>query len=66
MTALCDQILCLVRDEKQVTTKTWGRLSVFGLRPDIPFLHQFLEANEGCNHIALAMIAKEARARIIL
>ncbi len=35
--ALRDQALSLVRDEKQVTTETWGRLSVFGLKPDLLF-----------------------------
>ncbi len=66
VTALHDQLLSLVRDEKQVTTESWGRLLVFGIKLDLPFLHQFFEANRGANCIALAKIAKEAWAWIIL
>ncbi len=47
--SLHDQIPDLMRDYRLVTTEAWGRLSVFGLKPDIHLLHQFLEANEGCN-----------------
>ncbi len=63
---LRNQIFSLVYDERQVTAETWGRLSVFSLKPDLWFLHQLLEANEGRNCMALVMIAKEARARILL
>ncbi len=63
---LCDQIFTLVYDEREATTEMWGRLSVFSLKLDLHFIHQFLEANEGRNHTALVMIAKEARARILL
>ncbi len=64
--ALRDQVLSLVCDEKQVTNESWGRLSVFGLKPDLLFLQQFFKANQGRNRLALALIAKEARARVIL
>ncbi len=64
--ALHDQIFALIYDERQVTVEMWGRLALFSLKLDLPFLHQFLEANEGCNHLALVLIAKEARARILL
>ncbi len=58
--SLRDQILNLMRDPRLVTMETWGRLSVFGLKLDIHFLHQFLEANEGCNRLALVRLAQEA------
>ncbi len=45
--SLCNQVLDLMHDSRLVTMETWGRLSVFGLKLDIHFLHQFLEANEG-------------------
>ncbi len=64
--ALRDQVLTLVRDEKQVTNESWGRLSVFGLEPNLLFLNQFFEANQGRNRIALTLLTKEARARMIL
>ncbi len=51
--ALHAQIITLVHDEKQVTLESWGRLGVFGLKPNLPFLHQFLEANQGRNRRAL-------------
>ncbi len=64
--SLHNQILDLMRDNRLVTTETWGRLRVFSLKPDIHFLHQFLEANEGRNRLALVRIAQEARARVLL
>ncbi len=60
------QVLNLMRDPRLVTAETWGRLSVFSLKPDIHFLHQFLEANKGCNRLALVTLTREARARVIL
>ncbi len=64
--ALRDQTISLIHDEKQVTQESWGRPGVFSLKPDLLFLHQFLEANQGRNRIALATLAMEARAWIVL
>ncbi len=55
-----------MRDPRLVTPETWGRLSVFGLHPNVQFLHQFLEANTGRNRRSLVALAREARARVIL
>ncbi len=64
--SLCNQILDLLCDDRLVTAETWGRLSLFGLKLDIHFLHQFLEANEGRNRIALVRIVQETCARVLL
>ncbi len=53
---LCNQILVLIHDPKSVTSESWGRLSVFSLQPDIRFLHQFLEANDGANRRVLVLL----------
>ncbi len=58
--ALRDQVLTLVCNEKLVTPESWGRLTIFGLKPDLLFLQQFFEANQGRNRLALTQIAKEA------
>ncbi len=60
------QKLDLMRDPRLVTAETQGRLSVFGLKLDVHFLHQFLEANEGRNRLAPVTLAQEAHARVIL
>ncbi len=64
--SLHDQIFDLMCDHRLVTTETWGRLSVFSLKLDIHFLHQFLEANEGRNQLALVKIVQEACTRVLL
>ncbi len=58
------QMLDLIHTLKSVTSGSWGRLSVFGLWPDIRFLHQFLEASNGANRCTLVLLVREAHAEL--